>query len=332
MAKTANRPGLGWEERFIGGSPEAEADFISRAMDDIHVVQRRNKKAGGAKSEARAFHAKIHAGIDNAEFVVMDDVPYELQGGILVPGNRYPTDVRLSNASGKIQPDTKGDLRGLAARVHTHLGPQDFLGTNGAGSHARNAVQFIEFAKAMSGSKALIVPRLLWNIGLGETIRMFKTLGSQTKRPCTSLCTESYFSRSPFAFGDFAMKFQFTPNRSADVKLAPSDGFLRDDLVERVKLAPVVFDYQLQYFLNEKDTPIEDGSVIWSSDLFTVAQLVIPQQDLLSAIALTAHQAVEDLEYSPWTTTKGIRPLGSLNRARRSVYPASVSLRKGRVR
>lgn len=330
LSGAGHKPGLGWVEQFLGGSEDAEQAFLKQAMDDINLVQRRNKKAGGAKTEARAFHAKIHAGINNAEFVVMDNIPYELQGGILVPGRRYPTDVRLSSASGLIQPDTKGDLRGLAARVNTDLGPQDFLGTNAEQSHARNARQFVEFAKAASGSKALMFPRLIWNLGFSETLRMMRTVIGQVKRPIGSLATESYFSRSAYAFGDLAVKFKFTPNSSANLQTAPSDNFLRDNLVGLLRLAPVVYDFQVQYFLNEQETPIEDGYVLWTSLPFTIAQLVLPQQDLLSASAMAAFSQVENIEFNPWRTTKTIRPLGSLNRARRSVYPASVRLRKKR--
>jgi catalase len=323
--------GLGWVENFLGGSPEAETAFILQAMNDIHVVQRRNQKAGNAKSAARAFHAKIQAGITNAEFVIAADVPAELRSSVFTPGRRYRTKLRFSNASGVIQPDTKGDLRGLAAEIETDDGVQHFLGTNGAASHARDARQFIEFAKAASGSKILMFPRLFWNIGVFETVRMLRTVIGQVKRPIASLATESYFSRSAFAFGKHALKFQFTPAESVDVKTEPSDSFLRDDLVARLRRGRVVFDFQVQYFSNEKDTPVEDGTVIWPTRLVTIAQLVIPQQDLLSVDALAAQRAVEAVEFTPWKTTKGIRPLGSLNRARRSVYPASVEFRKGQA-
>jgi hypothetical protein len=330
ISRAGLKPGLGWTEQFLGGSAEAELAFLKQAMDDINLIQRRNKEASGNKTAARAFHAKIHAGISNAEFVVMDNIPFELQGGIIVPGERYRTDVRLSSASGLIQPDTKGDLRGIAARVNTEDGPQDFLGTNAEQSHARNPRQFVEFGKAASGSKALMFPRLIWNLGLGETVRMMRTVISQVKRPVTSLATESYFSRSPYAFGDYAIKFRFTPHSSADVVTPKSDGFLKIDLVERLRRAPVVFDFQVQYFLNEAETPIEDGYELWASSPFTIAQLILPQQDLLSASALAAFTSVENLEFNPWKTTKTIRPLGGLNRARRSAYPASVKLRKSR--
>ena len=330
MDKQQALPGLGWVERFIGGSQQAEAAFIAQAMNDIHVVQRRNQKTGNAERAARAFHAKIQAGIANAEFIILPDAPVQLVSNFIVPGRCYPAKLRFSNASGVIQPDTKGDLRGLAIEIETADGVQHFLGTNGAGSHARDARQFIEFAKAASGSKLLMFPRLLWNVGPLEMVRMLRTVIGQVRRPIASLATESYFSRSAFAFGDYALKFQFTPRESAEVSTVKSDTFLRDDLVERLRRGRVVFDFQVQFFSNEKETPVEDGSAIWPTELITIAQLIIPQQDLRGADAIAAHKQVEEIEFSPWKTTKSIRPLGSLNRARRSVYPASVKLRKGR--
>ena len=63
--------------------------------------------------------------------------------------------VRFSNAAGTGQPDTKPDLRGVALRVQ--VSPEeshDLLMTNFPVSHARNARQFVEFAKATAGSLA----------------------------------------------------------------------------------------------------------------------------------------------------------------------------------
>ncbi len=158
-----------------------------------------------------------------------------------------------------------------------------------------------------------------------------KTVIRQTSRKVDSLCTEMYYSRSAYAFGAYAVKFQLTPSKSADVSVEPSDSYLREDLVERLKKGAVVFDFQIQYFLDEAITPIEDGSFEWnSSPLITIAQLVIPQQDLSCEQAAQDQKAVENLEFNPWNTTAEFRPLGSLNRARRLVYKASVGLRKGR--
>lgn len=327
---TAAQPGLGWSEIYIGGSTPSEEEFIVQAMRDINEVQKRNKASGHSQSYGRAFHAKIQAGIANASFVVSENLPAQLRVGFLQPGKSYRAAVRLSSASGVVKPDTAKDLRGLAMRVYCDGDKGiDFLGTNGSASHARDARQFIDFAKAGSGSKFLMLPRLLWHVGFFETVRMMKTVIRQTARKVKSLSTETYFSRSPYAFGDYAVKFQLTPSSSADANFEPSDSYLRDDIVERLKKGPVVFDFQVQYFLDEGSTPIEDGSVEWSSSpLITIAQLVIPQQDLSTAQAAADQKAVESLEFNPWNTTAGFRPLGSLNRARRLVYQASVALRK----
>lgn len=326
----AKAPGLGWKESFIDGSPEAEADFINQAIADIHAVQASNKKKAGAGSYERAFHAKIQAGIKNAQFRISENLPQQLRIGFFQPGKQYTSSVRFSNASGVIQPDTAKDLRGIAVRLVTESGEQhDFLATNGSASHARDARQFIQFAKAGAGAKLLTLPRLLLSVGLFETVRMLKTVIRQASRPVESLTSEIYYSRAPYKFDDCALKFQLVPSVSPEASVTKSAGYLREDLVERLKKGPVVFDFRIQLFANEAATPIEDGSVEWDSPLITVAQLVIPQQDLNSAEGKTAQAEVENLEFNPWNTTEDFRPLGSLNRARRLVYQASVALRKG---
>ncbi|MBX9688005.1 MAG: catalase [Candidatus Obscuribacterales bacterium] len=325
-----SEPGLGWKEQFIGGSAESETSFIQTAVSDIHNVQKGNRKKANANVYKRAFHAKILAGIGNAEFVVGNDIPEALRVGILQPGRSYQTAVRFSNASGVTQADTKKDLRGIALRLATDDGSHDFLATNGKASHARDSRQFIKFALALAGSKLLLLPRLLWHIGLFESIRMFATVIKQVSKPVESLATETYFSRSAYAFGDRAVRFQITPASCPEHTEARTDEYLSQDLLYRLLKGPVVFDIQVQLYVNEEQTPIEDGSVEWQGPLYTVAQLIIPQQDLSSLEALACKELVEKLEFNPWNVSKGFRPLGSLNRARNPVYRASQALRTGR--
>lgn len=326
---TANEPGLGWQERYIGGSAQTEAAYIAQATRDIHLVQARNKKSSGAGSYKRAFHAKLQAGIVNARFVIAADLPEDLRLGMFQPGAEYPTVIRFSNASGTVKADTAKDLRGLACKIDTEYGVQDFLATNGSASHARDVRQFIAFALAMSGSKLLILPRLIASVGLLETVRMFRTVIKQGSRPVESLAKETYFSRSAYAIGDYAVAFRFVPHGCADASVDKSDDYLRLDLTERLKRGPVVFDFQIQLFRNEQSTPIEDGSLEWNTPLITIAQLVIPQQDLTSEEAHAARETVDGLAFTPWNLSEGVRPLGSQNRGRKPVYRASVALRNG---
>ncbi len=323
-------PGLGWQERFIDGSEAAEEEYLEEAAEKINQVQDENKRRSRSKQYRHAFHSKTLAGIKNAELVVGEDIPEKLEVGFLRRGRKYRTTVRLSNASGKIQSDKKKDLRGIAARVHTDEGDQDFLATNGSASHARDVRQFVEFALALAGPLLMLLPRLLWNIGLFETFRMFRTVLRQTSRKVLSLACETYFSRSPYAIGERAVRFQFTPRTHDAIPVRDSDEYLSEELIEQLKRGPVIFDLQVQLYIDELKTPIEDGSAEWDSPLITIAQLVIPQQDLTTAEARADQDAVNELEFTPWNCLPGFRPLGSLNRGRRPCYRVSADLRKGR--
>ena len=328
-AKATDKPGVGWTEEFLYGSQRAESEFINQAVTDINTVQRTNKRKNGCPVK-RGFHAKMHAGITNCQFSVAADIPAQLQVGFLQPGKQYDAMLRLSNASGVIQADTAHDLHGLAVRITDDAGAaHDFLGTSAAASHTRDAVQFMEFAKASSGSKLLLIPRLIWAFGLRETLRMLKTASGQVKRPVVSLCMERYWSRAPYAFGDTAVKFIWAPTADAAMS-SPGPSYLREELVERLKQGPVTFDLQVQLWVSDVLTPIEDNAIEWKeSDAppITIGRLTIPQQDLNSADALAANALVEQELFSPWNTTPEFRPLGSQNRARKWVYKSSADLR-----
>src|SRR5207249_3441029 len=114
----------------------------------------------------------------NAEFRIMPDLPAWLQIGFFRPGAVYRATVRLSNASGKIQPDARGDLRGVALRIHTGEGAvQDFLMTNAPASHARDARQFMVVARALAPRTPLLTPvLLLCGLGFRETLRVLGVL------------------------------------------------------------------------------------------------------------------------------------------------------------
>lgn len=323
--------GTGWQEAYVDGCQFAEAKFVRESMADIHAIQDENRKAGKSETYARAFHAKLRAAIDNAQFCISDTLPADLQVGLFQPGKRYRTRVRFSNASGTVQPDTAKDLRGAALRVLTGDGKaHDFLMTNGVVSHARDARQFMDFAKAGAGSKLLMVPKLIWKLGPLETVRMLKTALGQASRPVQSLATEQYWSRAPYAFGRRAVKFTLAPLSSEPVSVAKGPDYLAEDFAERLKRGPIVFEFQVQLWTDNHNTPIEDGAVEWNSPFITVAHLHIPQQDLTTTEAAAVRDAINKMEFNPWNTTDEFRPLGSMNRARKLVYKASAGLRNGK--
>ena len=197
-----------WTETMVGGSPEAERAEFDKLASEIMRVQLKNAKAASAHGVPhavdRAFHAKPTLATNRAE-LTFGDLPEDLRAGFAQPGAAYPAVVRFSNAAGVGQPDGKQDLRGVAVRVQ--VSPEeshDLLATNFPVSHARNALQFVEFAKATAGSglsRPLGILRLVWLFGLRETLRMFKNVLKARRQTVSSVATERYWSRGAYRWG-----------------------------------------------------------------------------------------------------------------------------------
>jgi hypothetical protein len=340
-AQPAQEEGRGWKEAYLGGSAEAEAQIVQAFLRDIRQVQANNKKKSQSGEIRRAFHAKMQLGVVNAQFRVLPSIPKELQVGFFRPESRYPTLVRLSNASGEVKPDRKGDFRGAAIRIQVGEGrAHDLLMTNAPASHARDARQFMVAAKALSSATPWIPVQLLLGLGPFEMVRMLSALIRGSSRKVYSLATETFWSRAPIRFGAFAVKYSLAPAagtppvpESKIPLLKNRDNFLREDLVERLQQADIVYDFRVQRFVDPKRTPIEDGVVEWKESAApseTIAQLVIPRQDLRLAEARSAESLIERIEFNPFHTSEDFRPLGSLNRARKLVYQSSADHREGR--
>jgi hypothetical protein len=321
-----------WTESYLGGSPEQEEELLSRFADQIHEVQRRNRKRGGGPIR-RAFHAKLLAGIGDGRVVFSQSLPSELRTGMLAPGATYPAIVRLSSASGLIQPDDADDLRGIAVRILLGEGEtQDLLMTNAPASHARDARQFMVVGLAMAGGRRLAaVPRLVLALGPWEALRILRALRRASSRPVASLATETFWSRGPFAIGSNAVKLILRPEaRGADTSGARGSDSLRTEFVQRLAREDVRLLLQVQHFLDERRTPIEDGAVEWTeadAPPETIAEVILPRQDLEAADAAERERMIDELAFSPWNAGGGLYPIGGLNRARRLVYPASARLR-----
>jgi hypothetical protein len=323
-----------WSERYLDGSPENEAALLRVFADQIQGVQKRNGDHGDGRI-LRAFHAKLLAGVTKASFSVRDDVRPDLQVGLFVPGATYPAMVRFSNASGIVRNDAERDLRGIAFRVVLdELRVQDFILSNTKTSHARDARQFMITAVAMAGGRRLgALPGLVRGLGLREAARVFRTLESAASHSVQSLATEAFFSRVPFALGPYAVKFVLQPIAPAPERAARALGrdSLREEFVDRLRREDVRYELRVIHYLDEATTPIEDATVEWPegrAPADTVADLLIPKQDLTAGEGPDGERAIDALEFSPWKT-EGIRPIGGLNRARKPVYEASARLRSG---
>ncbi|MEU5379509.1 MULTISPECIES: hypothetical protein [unclassified Streptomyces] len=319
-----------WHEIHHGGSPEAEEAHFRDLADVIVNIQRTNKQKSGSQVSRRTFHAKIVVGVDNAELAFRDDLPADLHAGNFTAGARLPAIVRLSNASGAVRTDTSPDLRGAALKITLPGGSEhDLLMTSYPVSHARNAAQFVEIARIGAGPKALVLPRMLAEFGPSETARILGNL-KKANRPSASLAQESYWSRGAVLWGDTGpVRFRLSPlgAPTAPTLRPDSTDELQADFSARLSTSPVRFALHIQKYVSERLTPIEDGAVEWKeavSPWVSVATLAIPPQSILDAQGRATRDRIDSLAFNPWHAPAEFRPLGNLNRARRTVYAASA--------
>jgi hypothetical protein len=340
---TSQASGAERYERYVGGSPEAERVIFERLARDVMRVQLKARKRSGAAGIERTLHAKAILGVENARLRFHPDLPEDLRVGFARPEADYPVIVRLSNASGVRQPDFARDLRGAALRIQVEPDQaHDLLMTSHPVSHARDAREFVAFARVMAGADstlrkgvALFV-KLPQAVGWSAARRMRRNVIAGSKRKVGSLALETYWSRGALLWGDAGpVRYRLRPAKAAPAAPAPSRSdpdYLGHEVAARLARTNVVFELCVQRYADAGRTPIEDGATDWSEQdapVVPVATLTIPRQDLDTAAARAAAVRIDQLTFDPWNTTDQFRPLGNLNRARRAAYEASSAHRRG---
>lgn len=323
--KTTELKGDNWHSDiiYIGGSPAAEQKIITQLGKDVHEevinIAKRNNQA-----PIRPQHTKMLGGFTNAVFQISEDINDDFQIGFLKPGASYQAIVRFSNAGAYMAPDASSDLRGAAISVIPDTGERhDWLMTNAEQHHARNAVQAlatsIAFCFPGKWNKIKGLLSLIGKFGISETLRIVKTVGAQSKIPVESIATETFFSRAPIRIGKVAVKYRLLPVSLKNSSAEPCNDLSRD-LAARLHVSDLKYLLQVQRFDSNVNTPIEDSTVIWRTPFVTIAELILPKQELINDELFFAKH-----HFSPWNlNSTDFEPLGNMNRARRVVYASAA--------
>jgi catalase len=320
-----------WHEEFEGGSIAAEHEIFLALADEIARVQDMNRDKAGLEHLNRTFHAKGVIGVSNATLVFDKTFPVDLQVDPYRPGSSFSTAVRLSNASGTPQSDTLPDMRGAAVRVrHPGGSIHDLLMTSFPASHARNARQFVQFALVAAGPREMFQARLIEAFGEAEARRILGNI-EQGVRASSSLALETFWSRGAVLWGTAPVRFQLRPEAGAAAlegePTSVAADALQQEFARRLRLGAVRYRLALQRYIDEAQTPIEDGTASWehTSPPIEVATLIVPQQDLDADDSRWCFAEIEKTAFNPWNAPAAFRPLGNLNRARGVVYRASAA-------
>ncbi|CRK31016.1 hypothetical protein HYQ45_000219 [Verticillium longisporum] len=138
-----------------------------------------------------------------------------------------------------------------------------------------------------------------------------------------------------YRFGDYVVKYNLVPSGEAQKQRAKEsvdghpDGVLHEWLRKFYQDNDAEYLFQVQLLENLDDQPVEYAGKEWDSEKYpwqTVAKLAIPKQE--SFDKKRNRFWVDDLRIDPWHGLVKLQPLGSPNRLRRIVYPASSSYRR----
>lgn len=131
----------------------------------------------------------------------------------------------------------------------------------------------------------------------------------------------------PMACGPYAVRVRLVPSASNGAATPGAQADWGADFSARLRQQSLQWELQLQPFVSEATTPIEDASVNWPSPYVTVATLTLPSQDTASAAGMALAEKVEGAVFDPWQAMAAHRPLGDVQRARKVVYFASQKAR-----
>src|SRR5207302_9634438 len=82
--------------------------------------------------------------------------------------------------------------------------------------------------------------------------------------------------------------------------------------------------FQVQLQENPNKEPVEDATVPWRAEFQTVATIRIPAQEFDTEGRMAF---CENLSFTPWHAIEAHRPLGGINRTRKTVYAVLSKLR-----
>ena len=349
--------------RWFGVTGSDAERSLAREQSDIEeivekvLLMQANAAAKQHRPLGRGTHAKGVCA--RAQFEVFDvtvgrdpGLAVRLAKGIFRTPGVYPAIVRFANSDPSINSDFKADVRSLSFSVDftregtavpdANVGRQDFSLQNATTLPINDARAFLATMKVLTASSPAAG---LLSLPFRDKLRVLRTLllaqlqARQIIKPYQQL---RYWSTVPFRHGPIdIVKYSATPSQDNPARpLQKSNpNALQDDLIRHLKEDSEMsgFDFGLQfldasrmtYWGKRRDANfwIENASVEWSeaeAPFHTVARLTLLSK---SQLRLDACEAT----YFDVTgnSTPDSKPLGSINRARRS---GEVASRKARMR
>ncbi len=323
--------------------PVGEEAEIQAVMDITKKKMLAQKAQKALLPTHRDQHPKSH-GYLAGEFIVEENIADELKVGIFSQPRTYPIWIRFSNGSNDPRPDTDGNVRGMAIKIMgvegemaidvlNHQGEQDFVLIDDPAFFMKDVTGYLNFFAALATMNKIKEPTFPKNPdgtpqlepGMAEKIdqakEALKIIHKMEEKQVPNLLKSTYWSATPYKFGDGAMKFSAVPNNSFtgfdQADSSDQENYLRDSMARYLADANASFDFKVQLQRDADAMPIEDPTKVWDesiSPFIKVATINIPHQIFATQ---ERRGADEKQSFSPWYALQVHRPLGGINRARK---------------
>ncbi|KAI2618353.1 catalase-like domain-containing protein [Hypoxylon sp. NC1633] len=340
-ADLVGRKYVPWEAEGVEAIPPQEEEDTKAIITQINEMQQRQY------NKTRHCYGGTHArtqGIVKGTFIVPGDLPKHLkQSELFKEAGKYPVACRYSSEPGDPGLDDHvPQPRGFAMKIFNVKGEMFDAGKDCPTQDFEfNSAPAIELADAKTTREILCI-RLRYGNDKSEMYKRLEERSdydlqvSRDKVPNKHLESTRWYSQSAYRFGDYVMKYRLVPSTETQRKLAeetvkPDDS---DDILHRwlqnfhaSHEAEFLFEVQLLENLDEQ--PVEYAGTVWDEKKYPwqpVAELVIPKQNSWSYSRKAFWE--DHMRVDPWHGLIALQPLGSTNRLRRVLYPASSALRR----
>ena len=326
------------QEQIPAGEAAMTQDIIQTA---IRIVDQHREPT----RYLRDAHAKAHGCVQAQVSVATDLDPALRQGVFSEPGKTWHAWMRLSNGNAYPQFDNMKDARGMAIKLlgvpgdqllpsQQGRGEQDFVMFNHANFFVSDVAEYRQNVAAQADGKKVMAFLPGWDPRQWQVRHLFIALATLSEAPPSPLLT-TYFSVSPYKFGNLNAKFRVTPEAGTCPAYTPPaqnrdvPNFLRSALYQQLSTdrQPACFALQIQTQDATRYMPIEDTSVQWKESdapFQTVAHIQVPAQDFDTR---EQNLMCDNLSFSPWHGIEAHRPIGGINRLRKAVYEAVSAYR-----
>ena len=301
-------------------------DLSERLVDALNA-------AYGVHAGHRAAHAK---GVLCAATFTATSAAGALTRAAHFQGEPVRAHVRFSNGAGDPTiPDGSRDARGMAVKFYLpDATTTDVVTLTLPTFFTRTPEELIEFNLARRPDPATGAPDM-------EKVGAFLAQHPETVPAVTAAITApipaSYAQLTYHAIHAFnfvaadgsarAARYHFVPAAgeaaiSDDEAASKPEGYLRDELQERLASGPAVFQVNLE--LAAEDDPVDDPTAVWPDD----RERVHVGDLSIDALAFDRERDGDILVFDPTRLTDGIEPTGDkILAARAGAYRVSVSRR-----